>query len=200
MLVLKVKMVREEWIMDFLCLDFLNSDWRDWRGTGRREDRLDKPAWVEQFLRQWGLEAPVPPDPAARLSLGELRDRMRSMVEALAAGRPFDDADVEALNRALEQVPFHSRLVRTEEGYRLQQVASAQGWPLVIGRIAASFAELLSGEDVRRIKICDNDDCRWIFFDESRNRTRRWCDDRMCGNLMKVRRFRARQQTKKGDG
>lgn len=107
--------------MELLCLDFLNSDWRDWRGSGRREDRLDKSDWVEQFL---------------------------------------------------------------------------QGWRLVIGRIAASFSELLAGDDVRRMKICDNDDCRWIFFDESRNRARRWCDDRACGNLLKVRRFRERQKVK----
>jgi predicted RNA-binding Zn ribbon-like protein len=182
--------------MDILCLDFLNSDWRDWRGTGRREDRLDKQEWFEQFLQDWGLEAPMPPDPDTRAALGELRERMRAMVEALVAGRPLADADLDALNRAMEQVPSHPHLVRTKEGYRLEQVVFAQGWSLVIGRIAASFAELMAGEEVRRIKICDNDDCRWIFFDESRNRTRRWCDDRMCGNLMKVRRFRERQKAK----
>lgn len=182
--------------MEFLCFDFLNSDWRDWRGTGRREDRLDKQEWLQQFLQVWGLEAPLPPGPNTRAALGELRDRMRVMVEALAAGRPLSDEDVQALNRAMQQIPAHPQLVETGEGYRLEQVDLAQGWQLVIGRIAASFAELLAGEEVSRIKICDNQDCRWIFFDESRNRARRWCDDRMCGNLMKVRRFRERRKAK----
>lgn len=183
--------------MERICLDFLNSDWRDWRGSGRRADRLDDPGWLKAFLRQRGLEAPVPPDPATRFALGELRARMRSAVEALAAGGPPDEADVAALNRALEQAAFHPRLVREGKGYRLEQVPSAEGWPLVIGRIAASFAELIAQEDLRRVKICANADCRWVFLDESRNRSRRWCDHRTCGNLIKVRRFRARPHGKR---
>lgn len=182
--------------MEFLCLDFLNSDWRDWRGSGRRADRLDDPEWLEGFLRQWGLAAPVPPDPETRAALGDLRGRLRAMVEAVVAGQPMAAADVAALNAALAQAPAHLRLVPAGEGYGLEQVTVVDGWPLVAGRIAASFAELLAREDLRRLKICANDDCRWVFFDESRNRTRRWCDDQACGNLMKVRAFRARQKAR----
>lgn len=181
-------------IVELLCLDFLNSDWRDWRGSGRRADRLDRPAFLEALLRQWGLDAPVPADAGTRFALGELRARMRSMAEALDAGRPLDADDVAALNRAMAQASFHPRLVPDGGGYRLEQVPSAEGWPLVIGRIAASFAELLADGDARRVKVCANDACRWVFFDESRNRSRRWCDPRTCGNLVKVRRFRARRR------
>jgi predicted RNA-binding Zn ribbon-like protein len=186
------------WIVEWLCIDFLNSDWRDWRGSGRREDRLDKADWWAYVLRKWNLEAAVPPDARTRAALGELRDRMRRMVEALAAGGTPEERDVEALNEALLLVPSHLRLTGGAQGYRLEQVTPAEGWPLVIGRIAASFAELLANGDVRRIKICDNRDCCWIFYDESRNRARRWCGDKMCGNLMKVRRFRERQKEKGG--
>lgn len=176
-------------------MDFLNSDWRDWRGSGKREDRLDNPSWLAGFLRNWHLEAPIPPDPLVRKSLGELRDRMRSMVEALTEGRHLDDDDLHVLNGALNQMPSYPRLVRKGEAYQLEQVINNQGWELVMGQIALSFAKLVSEMDVRRIKICDNNDCRWIFFDESRNRARRWCDDKCCGNLMKVRRFRERQRS-----
>ncbi|MCL6580471.1 MAG: CGNR zinc finger domain-containing protein [Firmicutes bacterium] len=41
-------------------------------------------------------------------------------------------------------------------------------------------------------KVCANADCGWLFYDDSRNRSRRWCDGRYCGNLIKVRRFRAK--------
>jgi predicted RNA-binding Zn ribbon-like protein len=41
-----------------------------------------------------------------------------------------------------------------------------------------------------RLKICGNPDCERLFFDTSKNRTGRWCDE-ACGNRMRVRRFRA---------
>ncbi len=182
-------------MVDFLCLDFLNSYWRDWRGSGRQEDRLDKAEWMQQFLQQWGLEARFPPDEQTMGALRELRERMQSMVEALVAGRSLDETDVDTLNRALEKVSSYPQLVQSDDGYHLKQVTLTRDWPLVMGQIAASFVDLITQQDVRRLKICDNDACRWVFFDESRNRARRWCDDRMCGNLMKVRRFRARQKT-----
>jgi len=34
----------------------------------------------------------------------------------------------------------------------------------------------------------------WAFYDESKNRSRRWCSAAECGNLIKVRRFRERQR------
>ncbi len=183
--------------MEFLCIDFLNSDWRDWRGSGRRENRLDNPVWMKEFLTHWGGDSVPEPDAATRLGLVELRERMRAMVEALVEGRPLGEGDIELLNQAMQQVPAHSQLVQTDAAeYRLEQVTPAHGWPWMIGQIALSFAKLITEEDRRRIKICDNDDCRWVFFDESRNRAKRWCDDKCCGNLLKVRRFRERQKAK----
>lgn len=187
--------------MDLLFADFLNSDWRDWRGSGRREERLDKAEWLAWFEQRWALEAPVPPDAETRAQLGALRERMRAMSEALVGGRPIAEDDIAALNRAMAPLVSHPRLVPGDTGFRLEQAVSAQGWPLAIGRIACSFAELLAdGDRSRRLKICANDDCRWVFVDESRNRTKRWCDDKCCGNLMKVRAFRARNKKQGPDG
>lgn len=45
-----------------LWLDLLNSDWNDYRGSGKREDRLDNPLWLEKYLSRWKLDlAGVPP-------------------------------------------------------------------------------------------------------------------------------------------
>jgi predicted RNA-binding Zn ribbon-like protein len=182
--------------VEWLCIDFLNSDWRDWRGSGRRENRLDKPDWMEQFFQQWDLHAPFPADEPHKLALLELRERMRSMVESIASGGSLATEDLSELNRVLALAPSHTRVIPAEEGYCLEQVSLVEGWDQVMARIAGSFADLLAHQDVRRIKICDNDDCKWVYFDESKNRVRRWCNDKMCGNLMKVRRFRERQKNK----
>jgi predicted RNA-binding Zn ribbon-like protein len=63
-------------------------------------------------------------------------------------------------------------------------------WQWVLGEVATSFAILLTQHDPSRIKQCENPDCRWIYYDESANQTRRWCED-TCANLMRVRKYRA---------
>jgi predicted RNA-binding Zn ribbon-like protein len=60
-------------------------------------------------------------------------------------------------------------------------------WPL-----ALSASELATSERMERVKECAADNCNWLFYDASRNRSRRWCDMRDCGNRAKVRRFRKR--------
>jgi predicted RNA-binding Zn ribbon-like protein len=68
---------------------------------------------------------------------------------------------------------------------------------LIIFEIVFSFAELITKYDIKRVKFCKNLECRWIFYDESRNHTRRWCDN-TCATLMKVRRFRENRKYGKG--
>ncbi len=64
--------------------------------------------------------------------------------------------------------------------------------------VAVSALSLLSPEKRGRIRICAN--CRWLFLDESRNRSRVWCDMAVCGNRRKAQRhYRRRQSAKEHD-
>ena len=45
----------------------------------------------------------------------------------------------------------------------------------------------------KRLRVCANPDCRWVFYDRSRNQQGHWCDMAVCGNRLKNRRLRARQ-------
>jgi hypothetical protein len=45
----------------------------------------------------------------------------------------------------------------------------------------------------KRMRVCANPDCRWVFYDRSRNQQGHWCDMAVCGNRLKNRRLRARQ-------
>jgi predicted RNA-binding Zn ribbon-like protein len=62
-------------------------------------------------------------------------------------------------------------------------------WPVV-----RSTAELLTSDEAHRIRVCDGDDCGWMFVDRSRNRLRRWCEMRTCGTAAKSRRRRDRHR------
>lgn len=46
-----------------------------------------------------------------------------------------------------------------------------------------------------RVKICPADDCRWAFYDQSRNHSRTWCSMQSCGNREKARAWRERAAT-----
>jgi predicted RNA-binding Zn ribbon-like protein len=45
-----------------------------------------------------------------------------------------------------------------------------------------------------RLKVCANPDCRWVYYDRSRNQQGHWCDMAVCGNRLKNRRLRARRR------
>jgi predicted RNA-binding Zn ribbon-like protein len=184
--------------MDAPWLDLLNSDWHDYRGSGRREDRLQDPQWLKGFLARWQLDRREVSRRETRQALRRLRSLLQRLVAALTAGRSPRDTDLAALNACLAAGPIVQRVERDGDAYRLRQVPAKRGRSAVLGQIAASFAEVLVAGDPSRIKICENADCKWVFYDRSRNRTRRWCAGDGCGNLLKVRRFRARR--KKGAG
>lgn len=44
-----------------------------------------------------------------------------------------------------------------------------------------------------RLKICANSECRWAYYDRSRNQQGSWCDMAVCGNRLKNRQLRARR-------
>jgi predicted RNA-binding Zn ribbon-like protein len=44
-----------------------------------------------------------------------------------------------------------------------------------------------------RVNACAASDCRWTYFDTTRNNSRRWCDMADCGNRAKNRAWRLRQ-------
>jgi predicted RNA-binding Zn ribbon-like protein len=181
--------------LDLLWTDFLNSEWHDWRGSGRSEDRLDKPAWIAAFLTERRLTAPVPPQPGDLAALKEFRAVLRRMAEALAFGGALDPGDMESLNRRLAEGPVTRRLLGAVSGLQVDLIPTRHDWSGVMAEIAAAFAHSLVEGEGGRVRVCENPDCLWVFYDETRNRTKRFCDEKACGNLMKVRRFRAKRRS-----
>lgn len=175
--------------MNAIFLDFLNSDWRDYRGSGQCEDRLRNAEWMNRFLEKWKLKVESRPTKSTFESLTDLRSALRRMVEAITNGKSPADKDIERLNEALSLSTPKRLLIYNRGDYSIKAVAPRRDWNWVQSEIAASFADLVTNHDPTRIKRCENDDCRWVFYDESKSHSRRWCAD-SCGNLLKVRRFR----------
>jgi predicted RNA-binding Zn ribbon-like protein len=178
--------------MKFLLFDLLNSQWHDYRGSGAQEDRIDQDRWLGGFLQRagWGLKRL--PDPAERGALKTLRAQVRGVVEGWCQGRPLLPDPRDEFNRILARAPLVRQI---DPSGRFTLRPAACDIQSVMGEVAASLATLLAEGDPRRVKVCANLDCGWLFYDESRNLSRRWCSSRHCGNLVKVRNFRKRKRT-----
>lgn len=69
-------------------------------------------------------------------------------------------------------------------------------WPL-----AHSAVTLLTNGDLTRVKECPGaNDCGWLFYDTSKNGSRRWCSMEGCGSRVKMRRLYARYRTARVGG
>src|SRR5690242_2451037 len=90
-------------LMKMLCLDFFESDWRDFRGRWLREYLADS-QWLAQLLERWNLHAPLPPGETTVTALIELRSLMRRIVECLPGKAPDPD-DLKTLNALMEKAP-----------------------------------------------------------------------------------------------
>ncbi len=172
------------------ALDVINSE--HWDGFGRRTDHLDDPAWRAAFLARWGWADMARTGAIPRPDVARLRALLRRIVDVVAAGQGVGDDDTVALDGWLAS-PARRHLARDAQGYTLEWVPLEAGWSWIMAEIAASLVGMLAPQRRRRLKVCPNPGCRWAFYDETNGNTRRWCNDRACGNRDKVRRFRARR-------
>ena len=63
-------------------------------------------------------------------------------------------------------------------------------WP-----VARTAADLLTSGRLDRVRECPGaDGCGWLFYDTSKNGSRRWCSMEGCGNVAKARRLYARRR------
>jgi predicted RNA-binding Zn ribbon-like protein len=192
-----------------VSLDFVNT--LGWRLTGYPREYLRSYEDLLDWGRQAGLlaleetedlsrEATLDPE-GARETLSRalaLREAIHRLISAHIAGESQDENDLSALNRELSIALSHLRVMPADGAY-------SWGWdrsgdegktPLdsPLWRVAQSAAQLLTSEKLGRVKLCAGEGCGWIFLDESRNSSRRWCDSRDCGNRERVRRHLARKR------
>jgi predicted RNA-binding Zn ribbon-like protein len=60
--------------------------------------------------------------------------------------------------------------------------------------LGMALAFVVAAGELDRLRICEAPDCARVLVDLSRNRCRRYCDSRTCGNRMHVAAYRARQR------
>ena len=146
-------------------------------------------------------EAAAYPDDAERAlaHARTFRESLYRVLLALVESRPAPAADVEALEDEVH---------RALAARRLESKAGRFSWTLpgvclletVVPRLAVVASELLTSEALKRVRVCEataSDGCGWLFLDETRNHSRRWCSMATCGNQHKARRHYARVRARR---
>jgi len=145
----------------------------------------------------------IPGDPLDRAPtaheagrLAALRRLLRELAGTVAAGAILSEEQLRAFNRIIGRAPVRAQLEVAEEGGYLVDFAPVSGdWIDRAEReLAGSLSSMLRRVHPPRLKLCEAEGCGRLFYDESRSRTRRWCDSRTCGNRARVRRHRARSR------
>jgi predicted RNA-binding Zn ribbon-like protein len=124
-----------------------------------------------------------------------LRESVYRLFKSAIEGWQPEEKDLEELNRELNLARRHQKLSAAENSFVFEWIDCSGSLDRMLWQISESATELLVNADLTRIRRCANGVCNWLFLDTSRNRTRQWCVMKDCGNVAKVRRFRAKQQT-----
>ena len=188
-----------------LCLDFTNTV--NVRDSDSSRDRLktyaDLVEWGQEFgavdgVTAAALLAAAALNPAAAERVWqravELREALYRIFIAQMQGMPPAAGDMELLNLELKMALAHRRLDTDHTRHVWAWDTGEQAFDLMLWRVAVSAAGLLTAGELDRVRQCAGDECGWLFVDRSKNRSRRWCDMKECGNVAKVRRYRRRQK------
>ncbi len=190
-----------------LALDFANSiSRRD--SPEKTVEHLNTPHELITFARQTGLVSADQAQALDRWSGSHSRAAMQALREAIAVreatfraffslanGKPAPQRDVELLDETVREALRHRHMVREDGSYHWRWDDDLNPgrvlWP-----IAQSATELLTSHDLKQVRECEASDCYWLFLDNSRNRSRRWCSMTSCGNREKARRHYHRQHSR----
>jgi predicted RNA-binding Zn ribbon-like protein len=187
-----------------LCLDFANTvNFRN--GQAACDYLLDYASLLEWAWQLHGIDAdqystvksiaerePSHAAEAYRAAM-ELREAVYRLFRSIARGETSDKMDLTVLNRVLASARRAQELVVGSPNFDWRFSRHGIGLDLPVYAVAISASELLTHEDVSRIGECPPPDgCGWLFYDATKNRSRRWCSMEYCGATSKLKRYKAK--------
>ncbi len=189
-----------------LCLDFINTVGEIDKETGKPVERLnayeDLLVWsidgeilseaASQTMRQSAAQHPGESTQVIQQAQ-EKREILYRLFSKVAAGEIPASKDLNDFNQMWSETLAHTYITPHGDGFEWAW-REDDALDRMLRPVIRSAAELLTSPDLSRIKTCVGEDCRWLFLDMSKNKSRRWCDMNDCGNRNKARRHYQRRQ------
>lgn len=135
----------------------------------------------------------------ALLRARAFRESLYRLLAALIEAKPPPAEEVAALETEVHRALAVRRLQPSGTGFAWTSPGVAL-LDTVVPRLALAASELVTSEALRRVRVCEakrTDECSWLFLDETRNHSRRWCNMATCGNQHKARRHYARVRARR---
>ncbi|WP_415751173.1 CGNR zinc finger domain-containing protein [Burkholderia cenocepacia] len=183
-----------------LSLDFANTLY--WRGSDPPTESLgsldDLLAWCRD---QAGVPAALAdacrvPDkekgkengdePAMLARALALREALYRLFYAQAEQHEPQPEDLALLGGFLAEASPRIALARVDGRYAWRIDVSGATLAGLLSPVLWSAIDLLGGARLAKVKRCANDACQWLFIDDSKNGSRRWCSMSSCGNRAKA--------------
>jgi predicted RNA-binding Zn ribbon-like protein len=199
----KLDSARFQLVAGHPALDLVNTlDWR-FRPSGS-EELLNEYADLLRFSEQSGLMTRsevrlATGDPARKkrilFSTKKLRECLASILYAIADGQVPATDGVRTLSAFARTVRRSEELEWCDSRLRWKANRDRTNVPdTPFRRLASAALDLLTSKEINKLSACSSPECRWLFLDGSKNKGRRWCDMKLCGNRIKARRYRGRQR------
>lgn len=125
----------------------------------------------------------------------DLRDEIRPVF-----GSPQDETAARIVNRLVSQAPVTPRLT-DHDGYAWHIHYFSPGASLadhLAVDCGMALAQVVAAGESDRLRRCEAPDCDQVLVDLSRNRSKRYCDARTCGNRLHVAAYRERRRAEAG--
>lgn len=120
----------------------------------------------------------------------EVREALRQVLANRGAGEAIDERAIRTLNARPACVQMR---VRFDGGGSPRLEPVGRGLEGALAELFAVIERAAADGSWGRLKVCADHGCLWAFYDNSKNRSRSWCNMAVCGNRAKAREFRRRR-------
>ncbi len=152
--------------------------------TGEKADQLNQAATNQPNLAAYMYDRAI-----------QLREAIYHIFSHHYSHQPIPDPDLALFTDEVCMALSHVHLETVGNEFRWQLPSDQLDANLILWPVVRAAADLLTSEQAAHVRQCEDDrGCGYLFIDQTKNHSRRWCSMESCGNRAKARRHYSRKQ------